>query len=68
MPAYLISLTSGHDDIIVEDDELTVGFLDGGWVAFYEGHPSEGGELALALPRQQVTTIQRIEPEQTTQE
>lgn len=57
MPSFLISHAKGQQgDLLIEDDGLSVTFPNG-WVAFTEAT----GTLALALPAEQVASIQRID-------
>lgn len=64
MAAYLIRHRSGqHGDIHIEDDGLTVDVTPG-WAAFRDAT----GDIALAIPTDQVASIQRIDPPRKTTE
>lgn len=64
MPAYLISHRSGqHGDIHIEDDALTVDVILG-WATFRDA----AGGIALAIPSDQVASIQRIDADAQGQE
>lgn len=58
MPAYLIRHRAGQrGDILINEDDLTLDLVSG-WAAF-----RSGGSTALAIPTDQIATIQRIDPE-----
>lgn len=62
MPAYLVHHRQGQrGDILISEDDLTVQ-LRNGWVAF-----RSGGTIALAIPADQIATIERVDPEDTGQ-
>lgn len=57
MPAYLIVHPAGQrrDDILLEDDPLTVDF-EGGWAVFRDGNG-----ICLAIPAMLGAQIQRVD-------
>lgn len=59
MPAYLIVHAERRgDDILLQDEPLTVEFTDG-WAVFHDG---EGA--CYAVPREQVRSIMRVDEPQ----
>jgi hypothetical protein len=59
MPAYLIHHRQGQrGDILIQEDDLTIQ-LRNGWATF-----RSAGSIALAIPADQIATIQRIDPDQ----
>ncbi|MFP8944711.1 hypothetical protein ACLIYM_25210 [Streptomyces fenghuangensis] len=71
MPGYLIRHARGQrEDVLIEDPGLHVTFIRG-WVVFTEGEPhTEGGTVVLAIPTEQVASVQRVDdtPEATAEE
>lgn len=60
MSAYLIRHRNGQrGDILIDEDDLTLDLRDG-WAVF-----TSAGTTALAVPSDQVATIQRIDPDDT---
>ena len=58
MPRYLIAHAKGQrGDMLVEDPELTLEIRDG-WAIL-----TDGQGIALALPTEQVASIQRVDEE-----
>lgn len=58
MPAYLVQHRAGqHGDILITEDDLTLDLRDG-WAIF-----TSAGTTALAIPADEVATIQRIDPD-----
>lgn len=56
MPAYLVAHAKSHrGDMLIEDQHLTLN-LAPGWVAF-----SDQTGIVLALPAEQVASIQRVD-------
>lgn len=63
MPAYLITFPKGQgEDVLAEDVHLTLE-IRGEWAVL-----SDEAGPCLAVPSAAGATIQRIDPEQTTQE
>ena len=61
MPAYLVQHRGGQrGDMLVEDDKLAV-HLTNGWIVFTDDDGPEA--VVLALPADQVASIQRIDPD-----
>ena len=60
MPAYLIvhPRDQRRDDVLVEDDELTLTF-QAGWAVL-----ADGKGICLAIPSEQGASIQRVDEEQ----
>jgi hypothetical protein len=61
MPAYLvIHAESRREDTLIEDENLTVEFIDG-WVLFKDRDLIKDNRVAVAIPATQVARIQRID-------
>lgn len=58
MPAYLVQHRSGQrGDMLIEDPDLTVEYANG-WAVF-----SDAAGPSLAIPADQVASVQRIDPD-----
>lgn len=64
MPAYLIVHADRRgDDTLIEDDNLTVEFVDG-WVLFKDRDLIHSNRVALAIPAAQIARVERVEQPQ----
>jgi hypothetical protein len=64
MPAYLVVHAERRgDDQVVEDDNLTVEFVDG-WVLFKDRDLIKPNRVALAIPAAQVLRVERVDEDQ----
>ena len=61
MPSYLvIHAENKRGDMLIEDPALTLAF-EAGWVVFRDKISFERGSVVLALPAEQVASVQRVD-------
>lgn len=64
MPAYLVVHAQRRgDDRLIEDDNLTVEFVDG-WVLFKDRSTTDDNPVAIAFPATHVDRVERVDEEQ----
>lgn len=64
MPAYRITHAENkRGDMLIEDPALRLAF-EAGWVVFRDKISFEQGSVVLALPAEQVASVQRVDEPQ----
>lgn len=63
MPRYLITHAKGQrGDMLIEDPDLTVEYAHG-WAIFRDKPSFDRSSVVLALPAEQVASIERVDEE-----